>query len=52
MKTLWKTMKDIINVKNNNDVQIKSLLTGKTVTTDAKVIANHLKQYFFSKCCC
>ena len=44
MKNIWKTLKEIkeiINVKNNNDVPINSLLIGETITTNAKLIANH-----------
>ena len=43
MKTVWKTIKEIINVKNNNDVPINSLLIGGTITINAKVIANYRK---------
>ena len=41
LKTVWKIIKEITNVKNNNDVSINSLLIGKTITTNAKLIANH-----------
>ena len=43
MKTVWKTIKEIINVKNNNDVPINSLLIGGTITINAKVIADYRK---------
>ena len=47
MKTVWKTIKEIINVKNSNDVPINSLLIGET-TTNAKLIANHFNTFFTS----
>ena len=31
LKTMWKTIKEIINVKNSNDVPINSLLIGETI---------------------
>ena len=48
MKTIWKTIKEIINVKNSNDVPINSLLIGETITTNAKFIANHFNTFFTS----
>ena len=48
MKTIWKTIKEIISVKNNNDVPINSLLIGETITTNAKLIANHFNTFFTS----
>ena len=45
MKTVWKT---IINVKSSNDVPINSLLIGETITTNAKLIANHFNTFFTS----
>ena len=48
LKTVWKTIKEIINVKNNNDVPINSLLIGETITTNAKLIANHFNIFFSS----
>ena len=45
LKTIWKTIKEIINVKNN-DVPINSLLIGETITTFAKLIANHFNTFF------
>ena len=47
MKNVWKTLKEIkeiINVKNN-DVPINSLLIGETITTNAKLIANHFNTF-------
>ena len=49
MKTIWKTIKEIITVKTNaktvNDVQINSLLIGETITTNAKLIATHFNTF-------
>ena len=47
MKTVWKTIKEIINVNNNNNVPINSSLIGET-TTNAKFIANHFNTFFTS----
>ena len=44
----WKTIKEIINVKTKNDVPINSLLIGETITTNAKLIANHFNTFFTS----
>ena len=46
MKTVWKTIKEIINVKTKNDVPINSLLIGETITTNTKLIANHFNTFF------
>ena len=51
MKNLWKTIKEIINVKTKNDVLINSLLINETATTNAKLIVNHFNTFFY-KCCC
>ena len=51
MKNLWKTIKELINVKTKNDVLINSLLINETVTTNAKLIVNHFNTFFY-KCCC
>ena len=51
MKTLWKTIKEIINVKTKNDALINSLLISEAVTTNAKLIVNHFNTFFY-KCCC
>ena len=48
LKIVWKTVKEIINVKNNNDVPINSLLIGETITTNTKLIANHFNTFFIS----
>lgn len=39
MKTVWETIKEIINVKNNNDVSINSLPVGEIIR-NAELIAN------------
>ena len=44
LKTIWETIKEIINVKNN-DMPINSLLIGETITTNAKLIANHFNSF-------
>ena len=51
LKTVWKTIKEIINVKTKNDVPINSLLIGETITTNTKLIANYFNIFFY-KCCC
>ena len=48
MKAVRKTIKEILNVKNNNDVPINSLLIGETITTNGKLIANHFNTFFTS----
>ena len=48
MKTVWKTIIEIINVKNSNDVSINSLLIGETITPNAKLIDNHFNTFFTS----
>ena len=48
MKTVWKTIKEIKNIKNSNDVPINSLPIGETLKTNAKLIANHLNTFFTS----
>ena len=45
MKTVWKIIREIINIKNSNDVPINSLLIGETITTNAKLIANHFNTF-------
>ena len=47
LETIWTTIKEIINVKNNNNVSINSLLTGETATTNVKLIANHFNTFFY-----
>ena len=46
MKTVWKTIKEITNVENSNDVPINSLLIGEATTTNAELIANHCNTFF------
>ena len=45
LKTVWKTITEIINVKNSNDVPINSLLIGEIITINAKLIANHFNTF-------
>ena len=47
-KSISKTIKEIINVKNSKDVPVDSLLIGETITTNAKLIANHFNTFFTS----
>ena len=47
-ETVWKTIKEIINVKTKNDVRINSLLIGETKTTNAKPTANYFNTFFTS----
>ena len=47
-KTIWETIKEIINIKNSNDVPINSLLIGETITTKTTLIANHFNTFFTS----
>ena len=46
LKTIWKIIKEIINVKIKNYVPINSLLIGET--TNAQLIANHFNSFFTS----
>ena len=48
MKTVWKTIKEIMNVKTKNDVLINSLLIGEIITTNTILIANHFNTFFTS----
>ena len=41
MKTVWKTNKEIINIKSNSDVSRNNSLLGQTITTNAKLIENN-----------
>ena len=45
LKTISKTINEIINVKTKNDVPINSLLIGETITANAKLIANHFNTF-------
>ena len=45
MKTVWETIKEIINVKNNNDVLINSLPIGEIIVKNAELIANHFNTF-------
>ena len=44
-KPYGKLLKEIINVKNSNDVPINSLLIGETITTNDELIANHINTF-------
>ena len=46
MKTIWKTIKEIINIKSNNDFSINSLLISEIIKTNATLISNHFNNYF------
>ena len=46
LKTVWKTIKEIINIKTKNDATTNSLLIGETITTNAKLIAYHFNTFF------
>ena len=48
LKTIRKTIKEIVNVKHSNDVQINSILIAETITANAKLIANHFNTFFTS----
>ena len=48
LKTVSKTIKEIINVKSKNDVPINSLLIGEITTTNAKLTANYFNTFFTS----
>ena len=48
MNTVCKIIKEIINVKTNNDVTINSLIIGEAITTNAKLIGNHINTFFTS----
>ena len=48
LKTVQKTIKEIIKIKTKNDGTINSLLIGETITTNAKLIANHFNTFFTS----
>ena len=45
MKIIWKTIKEIINIKNNIDVPINCSLIGESTATNAKLIANHFNTF-------
>ena len=48
MNTVCKIIKEIINVKTKNDVTINSLIIGEAITTNAKLIGNHINTFFTS----
>ena len=48
IKTVWKTVKELINIKQRTDLSLTTLQIGKKIETDAKEIANHFNGYFTS----
>ena len=49
IKTVWKTVKELITIKQRNDLPLITLKIGKKkIETDAKEIANHFNGYFTS----
>ena len=49
IKTVWKTVKELITIKQRNDLPLTTLKIGKKkFETDAKEIANHFNGYFIS----
>ena len=48
IKTVWKTVKALINIKQRTDLSLTTLQIGKKIETDAKEIANHFNGYFTS----
>ena len=48
VKTVWKTVKKLITIKQRNELPLTTLQIGKKFETDAKEIANHFNGYFIS----
>ena len=48
VKTVWKTVKELIIIKQRNELSLTTLQIGKKTETDAKEIANHFNDYFTS----
>ena len=48
IKTVWKIIKELITIKQRNDLPLTTLQIGKKIETDAKKIANHFNGYFTS----
>ena len=48
VKTVWKTVKKLITIKQRNELPLTTLQIGKKFETDAKEIANHFNGYFTS----
>ena len=48
VKTVWKTVKELITMKQRNKLPLTTLQIDKKIETDAKEIANHFNGYFTS----
>ena len=48
VKTVWKTVKELIIIKQRNELSLTTLQIGKKIETDDKEIANHFNGYFTS----
>ena len=48
IKTVWKTTKELITIKQRNDLPLTTLQIGKKNDTDVEEIANHFHGYFIS----
>ena len=48
IKTVWKTVKELITIKQRNDLPLTTLQIGKKIETDAEEIVNHFNGYFTS----
>ena len=48
IRTVWKTVKDLITIKQRNDLPLTTLQIGKKIETDAKEIDTHFNGYFTS----
>ena len=48
VKTVWKTVKELITIKQRNELHLTTLQIAKKIETDAKEIAYHFNGYFTS----
>ena len=48
VKTVWKTVKELITIKQRNELNLTTLQIAKKIETDAKEIAYHFNGYFTS----
>ena len=48
VKTVWKTVKELITIKQRNELHLTTLQIAKKTETDAKEIAYHFNGYFTS----
>ena len=46
IKTVWKTIRELITIKQKNDLPLTTLQIDKKIETDAEEIANHFNDYF------